>query len=42
MKGKGESGATKDLVATNFPSRDFPQTLSITKLDLELLLNVLP
>ena len=28
LKGKGESGATEDLVATNFPSRDFPQTLS--------------
>ena len=28
FKGKGESGATEDLVATNFPSRDFPQTLS--------------
>ena len=27
LKRKGESGATEDLVAANFSSRDFPQTL---------------
>ena len=27
LKRKEESGATEDLVAANFSSRDFPQTL---------------